>query len=147
MKLKRATEQDIDHWLRMRKCLWPDSSATHRQDIAEYLSGQSRDIRECFLVEESCSPLGFIELNIRNYAEGSRHARVPYVEGWYVDEAFRGRGFGALLMERAEAWARENGFSEIASDAELDNSASIAAHRKLGFEETDRVVCFLKKLT
>ena len=49
-------------------------------------------------------------------------------------------------MAHAERWARALGYSELASDAEIDNTVSIAAHRALGFEETDRIVCFLKKL-
>lgn len=48
-------------------------------------------------------------------------------------------------MARAEAWAREQGFDELASDTEIDNHASIALHRRLGFAETERVVCFLKR--
>lgn len=34
-----------------------------------------------------------------------------------------------------------------ASDTTHDNALSIALHNKLGFQETERVVCFLKHLT
>ncbi|MEM7343763.1 MAG: GNAT family N-acetyltransferase, partial [Chloroflexota bacterium] len=73
-------------------------------------------------------------------------AEVPYIEGWYVDAHLRGQGYGRQLIEAAEQWAKEKGFNELASDAEVENIASIAAHKALGFDETDRVVCFLKKL-
>jgi len=43
-------------------------------------------------------------------------------------------------------WARERGCSELASDALLDNAASRAMHRALGFEETERAVFFRKSL-
>ena len=49
-------------------------------------------------------------------------------------------------MKAAEDWARGHGFRALASDAELDNQVSVAAHGALGFEEVDRVVCFLKRL-
>jgi aminoglycoside 6'-N-acetyltransferase I len=49
-------------------------------------------------------------------------------------------------MAHAERWAGALGYSELASDAEIDNTVSISAHRALGFDETDRIVCFLKKL-
>lgn len=71
---------------------------------------------------------------------------MPYLEAWFVDAAWRGWGIGGALMARAEAWAREQGFDELASDTEIDNHASIALHRRLGFAETERVVCFLKRL-
>jgi aminoglycoside 6'-N-acetyltransferase I len=46
------------------------------------------------------------------------------------------------LVEAAEDWARLRGFSEIASDTQLDNGASQAAHAALGYEDAERVVCF-----
>ena len=146
MAVRKATQNDIMHWSRMRDALWPDSAATNSQEIEQYFSGQSNHIRECFLAIADEAPVGFIELSIRSYAEGSDQAGVPYVEGWFIDAAYRGRGLGKSLMIEAETWAKANGFAELASDAELDNSDSICAHKKLGFTETDRIVCFLKKL-
>jgi aminoglycoside 6'-N-acetyltransferase I len=49
-------------------------------------------------------------------------------------------------MKQAAQWATGLGFSELASDTEIDNVDSIARHKRLGFKETYRVVCFLKKL-
>jgi aminoglycoside 6'-N-acetyltransferase I len=46
-----------------------------------------------------------------------------------------------------EAWGISEGCTELASDTELENRASAAAHRALGFEEAGRVVCFRKALT
>ena len=83
---------------------------------------------------------------MRSYAEGSTATAVPYIEGWFVDVDLRRLGIGRRLVEAAENWARENGYREIASDALLENETSIQAHARLGFEETDRIVCFLKPL-
>ena len=131
----------------MRSSLWPDSIDTNTQDIRQYFSGESPDIKECFLAMEKDLPIGFIELSIRNHAEGSDQAEIPYVEGWYIDEEYRGKGIGKRLMDEAEVWARRNGFSELASDAEIGNGNSISAHERLGFTETGRIVCFIKLLT
>ncbi len=86
-------------------------------------------------------------MNMRNFAEGSRLPEVPYVEAWYIRESCQGQGHGKKLMQRAEEWAIEKGYSELASDTEVTNHQSIAIHKVLGFEETERVVCFLKKLS
>lgn len=132
----------------MRSLLWPDGEANHIAEIEEYFAGVSTDIVETFIAERARDGLGgFIELNIRNFAEGSRSARVPYVEAWFVDEDLRGQGVGKALMEHAERWSLDNGFSELASDTELENIKSIKLHKALGFKEVDRVVCFLKKLS
>ena len=38
------------------------------------------------------------------------------------------------------------GYDEIASDVEVGNGGSIAAHRALGYEEVERVVYFRRSL-
>jgi len=62
-----------------------------------------------------------------------------------VAAGVRRKGVGAMLVRAAEDWARHQGCSEFGSDTEIDNAASIA-HKALGFEETERLVCFRKTL-
>lgn len=130
----------------MRSALWPNSEDAHLTDIKGYFEGKSVDIDLVYVATVNDNAVGFIELNIREFAEGSRRPRVPYVEAWYVEPEYRGMNYGKLLMRKAESWALERGYSELASDTEIDNHQSIAMHAHLGFEETERIVCFLKKL-
>ena len=89
---------------------------------------------------------GFVEIGSRNYAEGCDSTPVAYLEGWYVDRDVRRTGLGRNLVVAAEAWAIEHGYSEIASDTELANGASLLAHLALGYEEVERQICFRKRL-
>lgn len=147
MRIREISEKDASEWSRMRTILWPDTPDQHHAEIAAFFAGSSNDVVEVFVVEVSANQLaGFIELNIRNFAEGSVKSEVPYVEGWYIDSEYQASGLGKALMQRAEQWAKERGCNELASDAELDNERSIDIHKKLGFRETYRIVCFLKKL-
>lgn len=147
MIIRKVTLEDRESWEQMRNQLWPDLIEQHRKEIQKFFDGKQFDISEVFVLDLPVNKLrGFIELNIRNFAEGSSSDRVPYVEGWFVDASERGKGFGKQLMIAAEEWARELGCDELASDVEMKNDVSIAAHTALGFEETCRVVCFLKKL-
>ena len=147
MKIRPAKTSDLPQWTEMRSALWPKSKDDHPAELEQYFSGRSIDIVEALMLETNPGELaGFIELNIRSFAEGSRSARVPYIEAWFVRPEWRGNGYGKALLLRAEAWAIEKGFTELASDSELDNQNSIAIHRHLGYTETERVVCFLKFL-
>jgi len=115
--------------------------------VDDFLGGTSKFLDEVYVCEAAdTSAVGFIELRIRNYAEGSEQDAVPFVEGWYVRPALRGQGFGKALIVRAEQWARDLGYFELGSDTEIENHASYSAHRALGFQETERLICFLKKL-
>jgi len=89
---------------------------------------------------------GFVSASIRPWAEGCSSAPVPYVEGWYVAAPLRGHGVGRALVAVVEDWAREQGFTELGSDAELENEVSLLAHDRLGFVPTERLQFFRKTL-
>ena len=91
-------------------------------------------------------PVGMIEARLRESAEGCVSSPVGYIEAWFVDENFRGKGVAGMLTQAAEDWAREKGCTEMASDTWLDNEASIRAHVKMGYFEGERLVHFVKKL-
>ncbi len=71
---------------------------------------------------------------------------VGYVEGWYVDPAWRRRGVGRRLVEAAEAWARSRGCTEMASDTTSEYPDSPAVHRALGYSIARSCLCFRKEL-
>ena len=147
MKVREAQPKDIDRWATLRCSLWPSSKKINVGEIEEYFSGVSGDIDKVFvLAAEDDGLAGFIEINIRNFAEGSRSPQIPYIEAWYVEKRYRFKGFGKKLLRAAEEWALAKGYEELASDTTIDNLKSIGIHKKLGFEEKDRIVCFLKKL-
>ncbi len=142
MNVRKVNLIDKDEWARMRNSLWPCSLKKHLKDINKYFSKDEMDIVDVFVLERNDGKLGgFIELNVRNYAEGSSSIKVPYVEGWFIDTDIRGNGHGKQLIKTAEKWAIENGFEELASDTELENPGSIAAHKALRFKEVERIVC------
>ncbi|HEX9245721.1 MAG TPA: GNAT family N-acetyltransferase [bacterium] len=143
--VREIVASDRSDWLRMRNALWPGSLTDHDAETQRYFD--ERNDRAVTIVAEVDGRLvGFLELDHRKYAEGCESSPVPFIEGWYVDPAMRGRGVGRALVEAAEARARALGYREIASDAEIDNADGIATHRALGYEEIGRVVCFRKAL-
>jgi len=143
MRIRAVESSDAAEWLRMRALLWPADG--HAGEIEEYFRTNGGPV---FVAEASPGHLvGFIELGLRAYAEGCDSSPVPFIEGWYVDPEFRRAGVGRDLVRAAEQWARDRGFTEIASDVELENDVSIASHRALGYEETSRLVCFRRTIT
>ena len=136
---------DRAEWLRMRLNLWGGTAEEHPHDLDAYFATPQRGIT--FVVERCGGGLcGFIEVSLRNYAEGCQTSPVAYIEGWYVDEDVRRHTLGTRLVQAAEAWARHQGLKEMASDTQIDNTVSIQAHRVLGYEEVERIVCFRKVL-
>lgn len=148
VRVREATSADKSIWLEMRCALWPREREEHEATVQAYFTTGTPCLDVVYVAEDDSGGLaGFIELRLRDHAEASDTVGVPYVEGWFVAESRRGSGIGRELMMAAERWAKVLGKSEIASDAELSNAGSISAHAALGFEETGRIVTFIKQLS
>ena len=96
--------------------------------------------------EEDGQPVGFAQCQLRHdYVEGTDSSPAGYPEGIFTEEAVRGKGIAAALLVRCESWAKEKSCTELASDCELLNEASIRFHKALDFSEANRIVCFRKE--
>lgn len=143
--IRDVVESDRADWLRMRAALWPGSLSDHDAETREYFAAAT-GVPVVVVAEHAGRLVGFLELDFRKYAPGCAASPVPFIEGWYVEPAMQRQGVGRALVEAAETRARALGYPEIASDTELENADSIAAHRALGYEEVERVVCFRRSL-
>lgn len=132
-------------WLELRMALWPDGSqAEHLGAMADTLA-RGHYVR---LAQSSTGgAVGFVEASKRSdYVNGTTSSPVAFLEGLYVEPAARRRGVARALVAAVVAWALGEGLSELASDSLIDNLAAHAAHRALGFEESERVVYFRRPL-
>lgn len=139
-------EHDLDEWLRLRKLLWDATSEDdHRTEILEIIAHPES---QAVLVAENGDGrlIGFLEAGIRPFAEDCLTDQVGYLEGWFVEPQFRRRGIGTALVREAERWARSKGCCEMASDAEVGNDASLAAHLNLDYEISSRLIHLRKDL-
>ena len=150
IRLVDTRDGDAAVWARLRHALWPHADPAELLGEAQaFVSGATIPTIACaFLAEDGAAGnvVGFVELSIRPFADGCQSRPIPFVEGWYVEPGARRRGIGRALMARAERWARDSGFNELASDTEIDNIASLRAHERCGFEEVERLVKLRKPL-
>lgn len=133
----------------MRAQLWPHADAAElAREARDFSSGAGvPTIDVVFIADDDDRQIGFLELSLREFSDGCDSMPVPYVEGWYVEPTARKHGVGKALMRAAEAWSRERGFTELASDTEVGNETSLRAHKRCGFEETERLIKLRKELS
>ena len=148
MLIRIARRADVARWAEFRAALWPEGTVeSHRREAAEWLDGPAGLTVAFVAFGDDGELAGFAEASLRrDYVNGCETSPVAFVEGIYVDPAHRGAGTGRALIAAVEAWGRERGCSELASDALLDNRESHAFHQAVGFKETERVVYFRKTL-
>lgn len=147
MTIKMASEKHKTEWLRMRMALWPDvSKVIHEREMDAMISDSER-----FAVFIVPGPndrlLGFVEVSIREIIdEGCIFKYIGYIEGWYVEPDWRGKGIGGELVKVAERWALGKGMTEMGSDTGMEHIESQKAHQALGFKEQDRLILYRKTL-
>lgn len=140
MIIRPIEPADKAEWLRLRLELWPDSTEKEAEEIDRFLAGYPLPtLMAAFVAVRSEGGLcGLAEVAIHESAPGCTTDRVGFLEAWYVDADWRGRGVGRALVERVEAWARAAGCREMASDTTPYYPLSPAAHAALGYEEVAR---------
>lgn len=147
--VRAATPADRAAWTQMRESLGPEWLTDDFDALAaEYFArGTIQGLRHAVLIAERAgTPVGFAEVSLREIAEGCLSSPVGYLEGWFVANEARGMGVGRVLVAAGERWAAEQGCTEFASDAELDNAASLRAHAALGFKDVCDIRCFRKAI-
>lgn len=149
MRVREFERGETDRWALLRGRLWPQADPAELATQAdEFLNGaEVPTIAAVFVAEdERGEALGFLELAVRSFSDGCDSMPIPHVEGWYVQPWARRRGVGRALLQAAEDWSRSHGFNELASDTEIDNDISLAAHMKFGFQEVERLIKLRKSL-
>jgi aminoglycoside 6'-N-acetyltransferase I len=142
--IRSVTWEDKAEWLRMRKGIWPEAPDEYLNfDMDEILTN---DKYYAIFACDGDKPIGLTEVQIKDYGEGCETSPIGYLEGWFVQEEYRGQAIVGIMTKVAEGWVREKGCTEMASDTWLDNESSIRAHVKMGYSEVERLVHFVKQL-
>ena len=125
--------------------VFPETDYEDELEILKKSIGSLTEI--CFLAKSAEQYIGFIHVTLRtDYVEGSEVSPTAYVEAIYVKPSFRRKGIAESLLKSAEVWAISNRCYTLASDTAIANADSINFHHSVGFEEANRIVCFIKKL-
>lgn len=143
--IRKAEINDVDIIANLAVLMW--SSHSVKELIEEFLEIARQEEAQFFLKYEGDTPIGFAQCQIRHdYVEGTDTCPVGYLEGIFIKEEHRHRGYAGELLSECERWAKEKGCREFASDCEIDNENSIRFHKSMNFMEVNRIVCFAKKL-
>jgi aminoglycoside 6'-N-acetyltransferase I len=143
MKIVHPASATDSGWLSLRSRLWPDGTeAEHLRYMTDALA-RGHCVRLASTADGSA--VGFVEASQRvDYVNGTSTSPVAFLEGLYVEPSARRKGVARALVAEVERWAAAQDCRELASDSPIDNVTAHAAHRALGFKETERVVYFCR---
>lgn len=141
--IKTATDTDCSILAELAVQMWDSASLAELEaDFFKIISSQTS---VCFIKYLDDAPIGFAQCSLRNdYVEGTSSSPVGYLEGVFIKEKYRNKGYAKELLLACERWAKDKGCSEFASDCELANINSLKFHLAMGFDEANRIICFRK---
>lgn len=143
--IKKAGINDLETLAKLAVMMWQNHSVNELiNEFSEIMTGGKSQF---FLKYENELPIGFAQCQLRyDYVEGTKTTPVGYLEGIFIKEGYRNRGYAKGLLIECEAWARSKGCKEFASDCEIDNTNSFYFHKAMNFTEANRIICFTKTL-
>ena len=143
--IRKAGIENLEGIAKLAVQMWTENTV---QDLADEFSDLiSKEDAQIFLKYDQDKPVGFAQCQLRyDYVEGTDTSPVGYLEGIFIEEEYRHKGYAKELLSECEKWAKEKGCKEFASDCEIDNDSSFGFHMALGFEEANRIICFTKTL-
>jgi len=145
MHIKELTSENVEHLAHLFIELWPECTFETEFEYCKQIL--EKDDQTAFLAIENDEYIAFAYLSLRNdFVEGATSYPIAYLEGIYVKESYRKTGIASKLIQRSEQWAEQSGSSQLASDVELNNEQSIQFHKRSGFKEENRIVCFIKDI-
>lgn len=143
--IRQAVRDDMGELLHLALKLWPESGPAELEN--EFDVFIASDDNAVFIAQVDSEAVGFAHCSLRHdYVAGAESSPAGYLEGIYISDGHRFRGYARQLVEACESWTMERGCSDFGSDCLIDNAASIGMHAHLGFREVERTVSFHKKL-
>lgn len=143
--IKKAETNDLEILAKLAVMMWQNHSVSEL--INEFSEIMANGKSQFFLKYENDIPIGFAQCQLRyDYVEGTSTSPVGYLEGIFVQEGYRNKGYAKELLDACETWAKRNGCYEFASDCEIDNTSSFCFHKAMNFKEANRIICFTKRL-
>lgn len=143
--IKKAEITDVSILAHLAIQMWQDSTISDLEQEFKQIINSNKAVVFMKFIDEN--PIGFSQCQLRtDYVEGTKTSPVGYLEGIFILEEYRNKGYAKELLSACENWTKEQGCTEFASDCELDNNISYKFHIAVGFEEANRIICLKKCL-
>ncbi len=139
--VRSATPEDVEGITRLSEQLgYPSTGAETAQRLAEI---SRRDEHAVLVAADGEILLGWIHVAVSHTLLADTPAEIM---GLVIDERYRGRGIGRVLMRHAEQWARDLGCRSVRLRSNVVRTRAHAFYERLGYRVTKSQKAFCKEL-
>lgn len=95
--VRKAEKQDLEILANLAVQMWDSHSV--RELITEFSEIMEKGNSQFFLKYENDIPIGFAQCQLRyDYVEGTKTSPVGYLEGIFIKEGYRNKGYAKELL-------------------------------------------------
>ncbi len=120
--------------------VYKDLDSMTQETAGKYLSDPAYII---FVAEENGVLIGCVCVEIRE-KKYRLYSKEGYITGWYVEDAYKGKGIGKELFTNLVEALKKAGCTHLALDTHVENEKAVAIYEHMGF--TKRLYNFYKPL-
>jgi ribosomal protein S18 acetylase RimI-like enzyme len=131
--IRKATEKDFDKVFPLFEQLWPNKELDKKELRIVFNRGVNSDTDELLCLVSSNKIIGFCSYAIVNNLWQAGY--ISYMYAMVVDEKYRGKGFGTLLMKEAIKDSKNKGLKRLELDSGFQREKAHEFYLKLGFEK------------
>ena len=142
IEIVTANLNDVDRLRALRLAALKDTpdafGAKHEDEVNKPISewqDRLKNTHWCFVVADGVD-VGLLAVD---RAEKDRNSDC-WLSSWWIKDAFRGSGIPKLMLTWLEQLCRENNWKKIGLGVWPDNLRAIAAYKKLGFTERQKLL-------
>ncbi len=147
MKVRRCEECDEKAWIQLNRefmdfeieedGVWNNTQkeldTVFQHTFREALD--SPDMVTLLLFEYNGFAMGFA--NLMTIYSIWAHGKALVLDDLYIQEEYRGKGFGKEAMDFIVAYAKSKGYKRLQFQSEFSNARAMAFYKKLGFTPVD----------
>jgi GNAT superfamily N-acetyltransferase len=133
IKIRKATENDFNKVYPLFEQLWPNKELDKDALKIVFNRGVNSDTDELFCLDYSGELIGFCAYAIVNNLWQAGY--ISYMYAMIVDEKFRGKGFGKMLIMESIKDAKAKGIKRMELDSGFHREKAHEFYIKLGFEK------------
>jgi ribosomal protein S18 acetylase RimI-like enzyme len=131
--IRKATENDFEKVYPLLEQLWPNKELDKAALKIVFNRGGHSNTDELFCLDYSDEVIGFCAYAIVNNLWQAGY--ISYMYAMVIDEKYRGKGFGTMLIEESLKDSKAKGLKRMELDSAFHREKAHEFYVKLGFEK------------
>lgn len=133
VEIRKVTENDFEKVYPLFEQLWPNKELDKDALRTVFNRGVCSNTDELFCLDYSNEVIGFCAYAIVNNLWQAGY--ISYMYAMVVDEKYRGKGFGTMLINEAIQNSKNKGLKRLELDSGFHREKAHKFYMKLGFEK------------